>query len=65
MDGGKNRHAWRAIAIAAALAMPAAVWANDDAEFKFREMSAQISGPGIAVNVKPRHLGGFTRLQAG
>jgi hypothetical protein len=31
----------------------------------FLAMSAQMSGPGVAVSVKPRHLGGFTRLQAG
>jgi quinol monooxygenase YgiN len=29
-----------------------------------REMNNQIAGPGVAVNVKPGHLGGFTRLQA-
>ena len=31
----------------------------------FREMSTQMAVPGVAVNVKPRHLGGFTRLAAG
>jgi hypothetical protein len=31
----------------------------------FREMSTQMAGPGVAANVKPRHLGGFTRLAAG
>jgi hypothetical protein len=30
----------------------------------FLAMSEQMSGPGVAVNVKPRHLGGFTRLAA-
>jgi hypothetical protein len=30
----------------------------------FREMSTQMAVPGVAVNVKPRHLGGFTRLAA-
>ena len=31
----------------------------------FREMNTQMAVPGVAVNVKPRHLGGFTRLAAG
>ena len=31
----------------------------------FREMSKQMAGPGVPVSVKPRHLGGFTRLAAG
>ena len=30
-----------------------------------REMYTKTAGPGVAVNVKPRHLGGFTRLTAG
>jgi quinol monooxygenase YgiN len=31
----------------------------------FLAMTTQMAGPGVAVNVKPRHLGGFTRLAAG
>jgi quinol monooxygenase YgiN len=30
-----------------------------------REMYTQMAGPGVSVNIKARHLGGFTRLQAG
>jgi hypothetical protein len=29
-----------------------------------REMYAQMAGPGVSVNFKARHLGGFTRLAA-
>lgn len=29
------------------------------------EMTSQFAGPGVPLNVKPQHLGGFTRLQGG
>ena len=39
----KYRHAWRAVAVASALAIPVATWAGDrdSDDFRFRDMSAQ------------------------